>query len=268
MSVILLILKILGIIVLIILGIIFLLILIPFFYRIHIKYTKEESDYSFKINTLFRFLYIIGDYSNELNLIVRILGIPVYKAGKYNKFSHGEEIVLEKSDELDNQVESDTDISCEDNVLEEFTSDTNENTKNKNKKKYKNENSKKTKIPLKERFLAIKNKINKNNIDAIKHIARCVGKFIKRIKPFIDFADCDYSLGSPDTTGMSYGIISILPSSHKKDIRICPDFNSDITFFYGEISLKGNIQILNAISLLVRILIDKNCRQLIFGGKK
>ena len=262
MSVILLILKILGIIVLVILGIIFLLILIPFFYRIHIKYTKEESDYSFKINTLFRFLYIIGDYNNELNLIVRILGVPVYKAGKYNKFSHDEEIILEESDEFDNQVEADIDILQDNKESEEIPSDTTKNKKNKKEK------SKKAKISLKDRFLAIKNKINKNNLDAIKHIARCIGKFIKRIKPCIDYADCDYSLGSPDTTGMSYGIISILPGSHKKDIRICPDFNSDTTYFYGEISLKGNIQILNAVSLLVRILIDKNCRQLIFGGKK
>ena len=268
MSVILLILKILGIIILSILTVLVLLILIPFFYRIHIKYTKDEEDYSFKLNTLLRFLYVVGNYDKDLNLCIRIIGIPIYRLGKYRKdYSDGSENTSTDSVIGDEELINEDEVFDDNEAITELITTAESENASDIEDDYRKSKVKKEKVPLKTKISNIKSKINGNNLEAVKHIARCIGRFIKRIKPCIVSADCDYSLGSPDTTGMSYGAICVLPSAHKKGIEIRPDFNSENTYFYGEVLLKGNFQIINAISLLVRILINKNCRKLIFGGK-
>ena len=80
----------------------------------------------------------------------------------------------------------------------------------------------------------------------------------------------DFSLGAPDLTGKTLGVISMFPFAYGKDLEINPDFMADNSYFIGRIRLKGSLQLVYLLIFIIRIGMDKEVRIVIVSlmGKK
>ena len=106
--------------------------------------------------------------------------------------------------------------------------------------------------------------LTKQNIDAIKFMLGCMMGFIKRTLPHIKHIRGDYSLGSPDLTGQSYGLFACFPFMYKKGNYLNADFESGDLYFDGELIAKGRIKLCWLVGAFIRILLNKDSRTLIF----
>jgi hypothetical protein len=106
--------------------------------------------------------------------------------------------------------------------------------------------------------------------NALKEILRQVLWLIKRFHLHFVRTKVEFSMPSPDQTGMVVGVISQFPFSYEKGLDIYPDFSSDQGYFRGHGSLKGHIIILDIIIVVVKLLLHKDVRRLIhsFSGGK
>lgn len=71
-----------------------------------------------------------------------------------------------------------------------------------------------------------------------------------------------YSTGSPDTTGISLGILACFPVGYTNRWRITPDFESENPYAKGSFDIKGHVIVISILAATLRILFDKNCRRL------
>ncbi len=80
----------------------------------------------------------------------------------------------------------------------------------------------------------------------------------------------DFSMGAPDLTGKTLGLISMFPFAYGKDLEINPDFMADNSYFTGRIGLKGSLQLVYLLIFIVRMGMDKEVRKVIVSlmGKK
>lgn len=90
-------------------------------------------------------------------------------------------------------------------------------------------------------FRTIKNikDANLNYSLIIKNAKRLL--YALRVKHFE--ADCDYSLGAPDTTGKAIGIMSMFPFMYGKAVDMRPDFMSEDVLLNGRVALKGSFRL-------------------------
>jgi hypothetical protein len=82
-----------------------------------------------------------------------------------------------------------------------------------------------------------------------------------------------FSTGSPDTTGQLFGFICCIPFMYQENWNITPDFEAENAYFRGEFHAKGRIYIFQIVGIMLRIIMDKNCRRLYYfinrlGGRK
>ena len=111
----------------------------------------------------------------------------------------------------------------------------------------------------------IKAMISENNIFAIKVIVREVLILLKRLMPDKCHVDFEYSIGEPDLTGETFGAFACIPALLNRKNRIVPDFLSDTPYFKGFVEIKGKIFLIFVVTALVKVLIHKECRDLIFS---
>lgn len=80
----------------------------------------------------------------------------------------------------------------------------------------------------------------------------------------------DFSLGAPDLTGKTLGVISMFPFAYGKDLEINPDYMADNSYFTGRIRLKGSLQLVYLLIFIIRMGMDKEVRKVIVSlmGKK
>ena len=80
----------------------------------------------------------------------------------------------------------------------------------------------------------------------------------------------DFSLGAPDLTGKTLGLISMFPFAYGKDLEINPDFMADDSYCTGRIGLKGSLQLVYLLIFIIRMGMDKEVRKVIVSliGKK
>ena len=71
-----------------------------------------------------------------------------------------------------------------------------------------------------------------------------------------------YSTGSPDTTGISLGVLACFPVGYTNRWRITPDFESENLYAKGSFDIKGHVIVISILAATLRILFDKNCRRL------
>ena len=71
-----------------------------------------------------------------------------------------------------------------------------------------------------------------------------------------------YSTGSPDTTGISLGILACFPVGYTNRWRITPDFESENPYAKGSFDIKGHVIVISILAATLRVLFDKNCRRL------
>lgn len=147
-------------------------------------------------------------------------------------------------------------------------------TKLTHQKTYKKRNKKPPKKSHKKQFKdksdKIKNCIYKlkreysdeRNKAAFSHLKKELFIILKRICPRRLKLTMVYSTGSPDTTGISLGILACFPVGYTNKWRITPDFESEKPYAKGRFDIKGHVIVISILAATLRILFDKNCRRL------
>lgn len=103
---------------------------------------------------------------------------------------------------------------------------------------------------------------DKQNQDAVKHLKKELSYLIRILLPKKSKADLVFSTGSPDTTGQLFGILACFPAIYQKDWNLMPDFQAEELYFKGTFWGKGRAAMYQLVGIVIRILLDKNCRKL------
>lgn len=103
---------------------------------------------------------------------------------------------------------------------------------------------------------------DERNKAAFSHLKKELFIILKRICPRRLRLTMVYSTGSPDTTGISLGILACFPVGYTNRWRITPDFESERPYAKGSFDIKGHVIVISILAATLRILFDKNCRRL------
>ena len=180
------------------------------------------------------------------------------------------------ADESEHIIDEQAEDECTARTHNEYRSVTDENqhikqqTKPTHKKTYKKPHKKSHKKQFKDKSDKIKNCIYKlkreysdeRNKAAFSHLKKELFIILKRICPRRLKLTMLYSTGSPDTTGISLGILACFPVGYTNRWRITPDFESEKPYAKGSFDIKGHVIVISILAATLRILFDKNCRRL------
>ncbi len=300
-SILLIILKIIGITLLVIFGLFLLLLLIVLFVPVRYRF-KGNYDDSFqckgKITWLLHLVSIRVEVEKEVVTSVRILGIPISVFMKKKKADVSqiavEEIVDEKQPEAEKNVDHKSTKSQIVERIEEKQAEIFSEESQKEKISF-IQKIKNTIHNIKQKIHDIIEKI-KNVIEKIKDFicnikskkkqlkrylrilqsdttkaafALCKKKIfqmLKHIFPRKLHADLTFGFEDPATTGYILAVYGMLPAYVGKSIILHPDFDKQI--FKGDFKVKGSIRAWTLLYQALSILMDKNCRKLYHIVKK
>ena len=158
-------------------------------------------------------------------------------------------------------------VNDENQQIKQQTKLTHQKTYNKRNKKPPKKSHKKQ---FKDKSEKIKTGIDKlkreysdeRNKAAFSHLKKEIFIILKRICPRRLKLTMVYSTGSPDTTGISLGILACFPVGYTNRWRITPDFESEKPYAKGSFDIKGHVIVISILAATLRILFDKNCRRL------
>lgn len=180
------------------------------------------------------------------------------------------------ADESEHITDEQAEDECTARTHNEYRSVTDENqhikqqTKLAHQKTYKKRSEKPHKKQFKDKSDKIKNCIYKlkreysdeRNKAAFSHLKKELFIILKRICPRRLKLTMVYSTGSPDTTGISLGVLACFPVGYTNRWRITPDFESEKPYAKGSFDIKGHVIVISILAATLRILFDKNCRRL------
>lgn len=297
MTVVLLILKIIGIILAALLGIVVLGILLvlfcPFRYRIWGSY-HEKPDISIRVTWLMCIFQFRMDITDTQQMYLRILGFRKNLSREEKETNESEESSgLEEESETTNTVEnafdkkrietnrSDAATVEENSGEEEFrnkedpkdsieTKSTDVSRKTPEKKISISQKVKRIWEKIKRALFNIKEtavKIKKLYMDprnklAFTKLKQSVAKFFRVLHPKKIQLKLKFSTGSPDTTGQLLGVIAMFPIGYRNGWNIVPDFTADAFYADAEFDVRGRGLGISLIKLACSIILDKNCKRL------
>lgn len=244
-------------------------------FALHIEYADETDGY---IRLVFvkkgLFADSLGDNYEAFNDDVMDDAAKTETEDKISENTgDGSKIPADESEHItDEQAEDE----CTARTHNEYRSVTDENqhikqqTKPTHKKTYKKRSKKPHKKQFKDKSDKIKNCIYKlkreysdeRNKAAFSHLKKELFIILKRICPRRLKLTMLYSTGSPDTTGISLGILACFPVGYTNRWRITPDFESEKPYAKGSFDIKGHVIVISILAATLRILFDKNCRRL------
>ena len=297
MTVVLLILKIIGIILAALLGTVVLGILLvlfcPFRYRIWGSY-HEKPDISIRVAWLMCIFQFRMDITDTQQMYLRILGFRKNLSREEEETNESEESSgLEEESETTNTVEnafdkkrietnrSDAATVEENSGEEEFrnkedpkdsieTKSTDLSRKTPEKKISISQKVKRLWEKIKRALFNIKEtavKIKKLYMDprnklAFTKLKQSVAKFFQVLHPKKFQLKLKFSTGSPDTTGQLLGVIAMFPIGYRNGWNIVPDFTADAFYADAEFDVRGRVLGISLIKLACSIILDKNCKRL------
>ena len=297
MTVVLLILKIIGIILAALLGTVVLGILLvlfcPFRYRIWGSY-HEKPDISIRVAWLMCIFQFRMDITDTQQMYLRILGFRKNLSREEEETNESEESSgLEEESETTNTVEnafdkkrietnrSDSATVEENSGEEEFrnkedpkdsieTKSTDLSRKTPEKKISISQKVKRLWEKIKRALFNIKEtavKIKKLYMDprnklAFTKLKQSVAKFFRVLHPKKFQLKLKFSTGSPDTTGQLLGVIAMFPIGYRNGWNIVPDFTADAFYADAEFDVRGRVLGISLIKLACSIILDKNCKRL------
>ena len=103
---------------------------------------------------------------------------------------------------------------------------------------------------------------DEHNKKAVLFLAKKILWFIKKVRPRILEADVTFSLGDPAWTGGATGLLSLCPGCYGKHTSIIPDFESDEMYVRGWIRIKGIVFFWHIVYLIISIYFNKDCKKL------
>lgn len=276
------ILKVIGIILLVVLALILTALLCVLF--VPVKYRAvgsfENTDIRAKahVSWLFHLFALHIEYADETDGYIRLAFVKRKLFDDADSDYENDEKAAEASDDdvMDEAAKTETEDKVSENTGDEpkISADENQHIKQQTKlthqKTYKKRNKKSHKKQFKEKSEKIKNCIYKlkreysdeRNKAAFSHLKKELFIILKRICPRRLKLTMVYSTGSPDTTGISLGILACFPVGYTNRWRITPDFESERPYAKGSFDIKGHVIVISILAATLRILFDKNCRRL------
>lgn len=79
------------------------------------------------------------------------------------------------------------------------------------------------------------------------------------------YTDLVFSLSDPAWTGQALGIFSMIPLFYQYEVHLYPDFESDKLYVQGDFEIKGRIRLIHLVVVTLRLLFDQKVR--IFGKR-
>ena len=244
-------------------------------FALHIEYADETDGY---IRLVFvkkgLFADSLGDNYEAFNDDVMDDAAKTETEDKVSENTGDGSII--PADESEHITDEQAEDECTARTHNEYRSVTDENqhikqqTKLTHKKTYKKRSKKPHKKQFKDKSDKIKNCIYKlkreysdeRNKAAFSHLKKELFIILKRICPRRLKLTMLYSTGSPDTTGISLGILACFPFGYTNRWRITPDFESEKPYAKGSFDIKGHVIVISILAATLRILFDKNCRRL------
>ena len=244
-------------------------------FALHIEYADETDGY---IRLVFvkkgLFADSLGDNYEAFNDDVMDDAAKTETEDKVSENTGNEHKI--PADESGHITDEQAEDECTARTHNEYRSVTDENqhikqqTKLTHKKTYKKPHKKSHKKQFKDKSEKIKTGIDKlkreysdeRNKAAFSHLKKELFIILKRICPRRLKLTMVYSTGSPDTTGISLGILACFPVGYTNRWRITPDFESEKPYAKGSFDIKGHVIVISILAATLRILFDKNCRRL------
>lgn len=276
------ILKVIGIILLVVLALIltalFCVLFVPVKYRAVGSFDNTDIRAKAYVSWLFHLFALHIEYADETDGYIRLAFVKRKLFDDADSDYENEEKAAEASDDdvMDEAAKTETEDKVSENTGDEpkISADENQHIKQQTKlthqKRYKKRNKKSHKKQFKDKSEKIKNCIYKlkreysdeRNKAAFSHLKKELFIILKRICPRRLKLTMVYSTGSPDTTGISLGILACFPVGYTNRWRITPDFESENPYAKGSFDIKGHVIVISILAATLRILFDKNCRRL------
>lgn len=242
-------------------------------FALHIEYARETDGY---IRLVFVKKKLFDDSDSEYE---DYEAESDYEADEYDEKAAEADSVADNYEASDDNVMDDAakieaeDKGCENTGDEpKISADESEHiTDGKTYKKRSEKSHKKShKKQFKDKSEKIKTGIDKlkreysdeRNKAAFSHLKKELFIILKRICPRRLKLTMVYSTGSPDTTGISLGVLACFPVGYTNRWRITPDFESEKPYAKGSFDIKGHVIVISILAATLRILFDKNCRRL------
>lgn len=290
------ILKVIGIILLVVLALILAVVLcvlfVPFKYRAVGSFDNTDIRAKVHASWLLHLFALHIEYAREADGYIRLAFVKKklfddsdadYEADEYDEETAKPDSGTDNYetlyiDSMDDDAKAEDESTAQIHNEQRTGNDDNQNikqqTKRNHQKKYKKRSEKLHKKSHKKQFkdksVKIKNGIEKlkrecgdeRNKAAFSHLKKELFIILKRICPRRLRLTMVYSTGSPDTTGISLGILACFPVGYTNRWRITPDFESEKPYAKGSFDIKGHVIVISILAATLRILFDKNCRRL------
>lgn len=265
------ILKVIGIILLVVLALILTALLcvlfVPVKYRAVGSFDNTDIRAKAHVSWLLHLFALHIEYAQETDGYIRLAFVKKKLFDNYEALD---------DDDMDDAAKTETEDKVSENTGDEpeISADENQHIKQQTKlthqKTYKKPHKKPHKKQFKDKSDKIKNCIYKlkreysdeRNKAAFSHLKKELFIILKRICPRRLKLTMVYSTGSPDTTGISLGILACFPVGYTNRWRITPDFESENPYAKGSFDIKGHVIVISILAATLRILFDKNCRRL------
>ncbi len=294
MTVVLWILKIIGIILLCLLGLLFVLLTVVLFvpvrYRIQGEVKEKETQIHIRASWLCHAISFLGDYvDGTFDYILKIFGVRKEFGGSEEETSSG---VEEQDDETVETEISTKEISTK---AEEIPQETAEGVaeageagkpgksterisgKKSRKRSFCSKISSKLKkireivkkiwdfiVHLPQKFDKIKEVVtDAGNKNALSLTWRELRYLLRHFKFRKVHTDLEFSAGNPALTGQIFGGIAVIPAFYRYDMHIYPDFASDTFYVRGTFDIKGRIRLIHLLCSVIRLLKEKDVRRVL-----
>ena len=103
---------------------------------------------------------------------------------------------------------------------------------------------------------------NESHKIAFTKLKTSVWQLLKILMPYRLKLNLEYSTGSPDTTAQLLGILTMFPIGYQNRWNVHPDFTADNAYAEAEFDVKGRILGFSLFKLILGLVLDKDCRKL------
>ena len=103
---------------------------------------------------------------------------------------------------------------------------------------------------------------NESYKSAFTKLKTSVWQLLKILMPYRLKLNLEYSTGSPDTTAQLLGILTMFPIGYQNRWNVHPDFTADNAYAEAEFDVKGRILVFSLLKLILGLVLDKDCRKL------
>lgn len=289
MTVVLWILKIIGIILLCLLGLLFVLLTVVLFvpvrYRIQGEVKEKETQIHIRASWLCHAISFLGDYvDGTFDYILKIFGVR-------KEFGGSEEETSSEVEEQDDET-VETEISTKAEKIPQETAEgvaeageagkPGKSTerisgKKSRKRSFCSKISSKLKkiretvkkiwdfiVHLPQKFDKIKEVVtDAGNKNALSLTWRELRYLLRHFKFRKVHTDLEFSAGDPALTGQIFGGIAVIPAFYRYDMHIYPDFASDTFYVRGTFDIKGRIRLIHLLCSVIRLLKEKDVRRVL-----